>query len=274
MGIKTYKPRTPSLRYRASLTFEEITRMVSEKSLTNGLSFKAGRGAGGRISVRRRGGGHKRKYRVIDFKRDKYGVPGKVVSIEYDPNRSANIALINYYDGEKRYILAPKTLAVGRVVVSGPDAVLEPGNTLPLEKIPLGVRIHNVELTLGRGGQLVRSAGTGATIMAKEGDYVTIKLPSGEARMVFGKCIATLGEVGNEDHMNVNIGKAGRSRWMKRRPKVRGVVMNPHDHPHGGGEGKTSGGRNPVTPWGVPTKGYKTRKKKKASGKFIVKRRK
>ena len=274
MGIKTYKPRTPSLRYRASLTFEEITRSVSEKSLTNGLSFKAGRGAGGRISVRRRGGGHKRKYRVIDFKRDKYGVPGKVVSIEYDPNRSANIALINYYDGEKRYMLAPKTLSVGKVVVSGPDAVLEAGNALPLEKIPLGVRIHNVELTLGRGGQLVRSAGTGATIMAKEGDYVTIKLPSGEARMVFGKCFATLGEVGNEDHMNVNIGKAGRSRWMKKRPKVRGVVMNPHDHPHGGGEGKTSGGRNPVTPWGVPTKGYKTRKKKKASGKFIVKRRK
>ena len=274
MGIKTYKPRTPSLRYRASLTFEEITRTVSEKSLTNGLSFKAGRGAGGRISVRRRGGGHKRKYRVIDFKRDKYGVPGKVVSIEYDPNRSANIALINYNDGEKRYILAPKTLAVGKVVMSGQDAVLEPGNALPLEKMPLGVRVHNIELTWGRGGQLVRSAGAGATILAKEGDYVTIKLPSGEARMVFGKCYATLGEVGNEDHMNVNIGKAGRSRWMKRRPKVRGVVMNPHDHPHGGGEGKTSGGRNPVTPWGVPTKGYKTRKKKKASGKFIVKRRK
>jgi len=274
VGIKTYKPRTPSLRYRASLTFEEITRTVSEKSLTNGLSFKAGRGAGGRISVRRRGGGHKRKYRVIDFKRDKYGVPGKVVSIEYDPNRSANIALINYNDGEKRYMLAPKTLAVGKVVMSGQDAVLEPGNALPLEKMPLGVRVHNIELTWGRGGQLVRSAGTGATILAKEGDYVTIKLPSGEARMVFGKCYATLGEVGNEDHMNVNIGKAGRSRWMKRRPKVRGVVMNPHDHPHGGGEGKTSGGRNPVTPWGVPTKGYKTRKKKKASGKFIVKRRK
>ena len=274
MGIKTYKPRTPSLRYRASLTFEEITRTSSEKSLTNGLSFKAGRGAGGRISVRRRGGGHKRKYRVIDFKRDKYGVPGKVASIEYDPNRSANIALVHYYDGEKRYILAPKSLAVGKVVISGENAALEAGNALPLEKIPLGVRVHNVELQLGRGGQLVRSAGAGASILAKEGDYVTVKLPSGEARMVFGKCYATLGEVGNEDHMNVNIGKAGRSRWMKRRPKVRGVVMNPHDHPHGGGEGKTSGGRNPVTPWGVPTKGYKTRKKKKASGKFIVKRRK
>ena len=274
MGIKTYKPRTPSLRYRASLTFEEITRTSSEKALTSGLSFKAGRGAGGRISVRRRGGGHKRKYRVIDFKRDKTGVPGKVSTIEYDPNRSANIALINYVDGEKRYILAPKGLTVGKMVMSGKDAVLEAGNNLPLENIPLEVRVHNVELQLGRGGQLVRSAGTGASILAKEGDYVTLKLPSGEARMVFGKCSATLGEVGNEDHMNVNIGKAGRSRWMKRRPKVRGVVMNPHDHPHGGGEGKTSGGRNPVTPWGVPTKGYKTRKKKKSSGKFIVKRRK
>lgn len=274
MGIKTYKPRTPSLRYRASLTFEEITRTSSEKALTSGLAFKAGRGAGGRISVRRRGGGHKRKYRVIDFKRDKVGVPGKVATIEYDPNRSANIALVNYVDGEKRYILAPKGLTVGKMVMSGKDAILEAGNTLPLEQIPLGVRVHNVELQLGRGGQLVRSAGTGASILAKEGDYVTLKLPSGEARMVFGKCSATLGEVGNEDHMNVNIGKAGRSRWMKRRPKVRGVVMNPHDHPHGGGEGKTSGGRNPVTPWGVPTKGYKTRKKKKSSGKFIVKRRK
>jgi large subunit ribosomal protein L2 len=274
VGIKTYKPRTPSLRYRASLTFEEITRTSSEKSLTSGLSFKAGRGAGGRISVRRRGGGHKRKYRVIDFKRDKVGVPGKVSTIEYDPNRSANIALITYVDGEKRYILAPKGLTVGKNVMSGKDAVLEAGNNLPLENIPLGVRVHNVELQLGRGGQLVRSAGTGASVLAKEGDYVTLKLPSGEARMVFGKCSATLGEVGNEDHMNVNIGKAGRSRWLKKRPKVRGVVMNPHDHPHGGGEGKTSGGRNPVTPWGVPTKGYKTRKKKKSSGKFIVKRRK
>jgi len=274
VGIKTYRPRTPSLRYTAGLTFEEITRTGSDKSLTSGLAFKAGRGAGGRISVRRRGGGHKRKYRAIDFKRDKFGVPGKVASIEYDPNRSANIALVNYVDGEKRYILAPKGLVVGRIVMSGSSAALESGNNLPLENIPLGVRVHNVELQLGRGGQLVRSAGTGASVMAKEGDYVTLKLPSGEARMVFGKCSATLGEVGNEDHMNVNIGKAGRSRWMKRRPKVRGVVMNPHDHPHGGGEGKTSGGRNPVTPWGVPTKGYKTRKKKKSSGKFIVKRRK
>lgn len=274
MGIKTYKPRTPSLRYRASLTFDEITRTGSEKSLTEGRSFKAGRGAGGRISVRRRGGGHKRKYRVIDFKRDKYNIPGKVVSIEYDPNRSANIALVNYADGEKRYILAPKGLVVGKEIMSGDKAVLEAGNALPLERIPLGVRVHNVELQLGRGGQLVRSAGTGASILAKEGDYVTLKLPSGEARMVFGKCYATMGEVGNEDHMNVNIGKAGRSRWMRKRPKVRGVVMNPHDHPHGGGEGKTSGGRHPVTPWGVPTKGYKTRKKKKSSTKFIVKRRK
>jgi large subunit ribosomal protein L2 len=274
VGSKTDKPRTPSLRYRASLTFDEITRTGSEKSLTEGLSFRAGRGAGGRISVRRRGGGHKRKYRVIDFKRDKYNIPGKVVSIEYDPNRSANIALVHYADGEKRYILAPKSLVVGKEIMSGDKALLEAGNALPLERIPLGVRVHNVELQLGRGGQLVRSAGTGASILAKEGDYVTLRLPSGEARMVFGKCYATLGEVGNEDHMNVNIGKAGRSRWMKKRPKVRGVVMNPHDHPHGGGEGKTSGGRHPVSPWGVPTKGYKTRKKKKSSSKFIVKRRK
>jgi len=274
VGIKTYKPRTPSLRFKTSLVFDELTGVESEKTLTKGLRFKAGRGAGGRISVRRRGGRHKRKYRVIDFKRDKYGVPGKVVSIEYDPNRSANIALVNYKDGEKRYVLAPKGLMVGKVVESGVNAPLETGNALPLERIPLGVKIHNVELQLGRGGQLVRSAGASASVMAKEGDYVTLKLPSGEARMVFGKCYATLGEIGNEDHMNVTIGKAGRSRWLGKRPKVRGVVMNPHDHPHGGGEGKTSGGRHPVSPWGVPTKGYKTRKKKKSSGRFIVKRRK
>ena len=244
------------------------------KSLSEGLSFKAGRGASGRISVRRKGGGHKKKYRIIDFKRDKSGVPGKVAQIEYDPNRSANIALIYYVDGEKRYILAPKGLTVGDLVQSGENAPVKTGNTLPLENIPLGIEIHNLELQLGRGGQLVRSAGTSAVLVAKEGDYVTVRLPSGEMRMIFRKCHATVGVVGNEDHMNVSIGKAGRSRWLGKRPKVRGVVMNPHDHPHGGGEGRTSGGRHPVTPWGKPTKGYKTRNKRKLSGKFIVKKRK
>ncbi len=274
MGIKKYKPTTSSQRYKTGLTFEEITRDKPEKSLSHGLAFKAGRGAGGRISVRRKGGRHKRKYRVIDFKRDKFGIPGKVMSIEYDPNRSANIALIQYADGDKRYILAPKGMEVSRQVVSGPDAPLEIGNALPLEKIPLGMTVHNLELQRGRGGQLVRAAGTGASLVAKEGDYATLKLPSGEMRMVFVKCYATLGEIGNEDKMNVSMGKAGRSRWLGKRPKVRGVAMNPIDHPHGGGEGKSSGGRHPVSPTGVPTKGYKTRKKRKVSNRFIVKRRK
>lgn len=274
MGIKKYNPRTPSLRYTTTLTFEEITTDKSEKALTKGISKNAGRGAGGRISVRRRGGGHKRKYREIDFKRNKFDIPGKVSTIEYDPNRSANIALIVYADGEKRYILAPKGLKTGMQVLSGERAPLDVGNALPLKNIPLGMAVHNVELQLGKGGQLARSAGTVATIVAKENDYATLKLPSGEMRMVFGGCMATLGSIGNEDHMNVNHGKAGRSRWMGKRPKVRGVVMNPVDHPHGGGEGKTSGGRHPVSPWGQPTKGYKTRKKRKPSGKFIVKKRK
>jgi large subunit ribosomal protein L2 len=274
MGMKTYNPRTPSQRFRQSLDFEEITRSTPEKSLSRGVSSKAGRGAGGRISVRRRGGGHKRKYRVIDFKREKIGVPGKIAEIEYDPNRSANIALINYVDGEKRYILCPKGMKIGDQVVSGKDAPIEVGNTLPLENIPVGRLVHAVELQIGRGAQLVRAAGGSALIAAKEGNYVTLKLSSGEMRMVHKRCIATIGEVGNEDHMNVKIGKAGRSRWMGKRPKVRGVVMNPVDHPHGGGEGKTSGGRHPVSPWGKPTKGYKTRKKHKNSDKFIVKRRK
>jgi large subunit ribosomal protein L2 len=273
MGIKKYKPITSSLRQKTGLLFDEITSNKSEKKLTKGLPFKAGRGAGGRISVRRKGGRHKRNYRVIDFKRDKYDIPGKVASIEYDPNRSANIALINYFDGEKRYIIAPKGVKPGTVVNSGPKSKLEIGNALPLENIPLGMDIHNIELQLGKGGQLVRSAGTSATIMAKEGDYVTVKMPSSEVRMIFKKCYATIGEVGNEDFMNVSLGKAGRSRWLGRRPKVRGVVMNPHDHPHGGGEGRTSGGRHPVSPTGVPTKGYKTRKKGKYSNRFIVKRR-
>ncbi len=273
MALKKYKPHTPGLRQKTTLVFDEITHHGSEKSLTTKLSKTGGRDTKGRISVRRRGGGHKRAYRIIDFRRDKIGIPGTVKTIEYDPNRSANIALIFYADGEKRYILAPKGFEVGAKVMSGPEAPLEIGNALPLKSIPQGLTIHNVELQLGKGGQLVRSAGTGATIVAKEGDYVTLRLPSGETRMVFGECYATLGSLGNEDHMNVTLGKAGRSRWLGRRPKVRGVAMNPIDHPHGGGEGKTSSGRHPVTPWGQPTKGHKTRKKSKPSSNFIVKKR-
>ena len=265
---------TSSLRYKTGINFEDLDPVSVEKTLTEGLPGKAGRGAGGRISVRRRGGRHKRLYRLVDFKRNKIGVPGTVASIEYDPNRSAFIALIKYVDGDKRYILAPKGLTAGAAVMSGPKSPLETGNALPMEVIPLGMAVHNVELQLGRGGQLVRSAGTSAVLVAREADYVTLRLPSGEMRMVFKRCYATLGEVGNPDHMNVSLGKAGRSRWLGRRPKVRGVVMNPVDHPHGGGEGKSSGGRHPVSPWGVPTKGYKTRKKKKSSDKFIVKKRK
>jgi large subunit ribosomal protein L2 len=274
MAIKTYKPITAGMRYKTGLRYEELTTDRPHKKLAKGKSSSAGRSGSGRISVRRRGGGHKRKYRLIDFKRDKKGVPGMVATIEYDPNRSAFIALVNYRDGDKRYILAPAGLQVGVQIVSGPDAVLEPGNALPLERIPLGMVVHNVELAPGRGGQIVRAAGAGATLMAKEGEYATLKLPSGEMRMVLARCYATLGEVGNQDHMNVSLGKAGRNRWLGKRPKVRGVAMNPHDHPHGGGEGKSSGGRHPVTPWGVPTKGYKTRKKKKSSSRLIVKKRK
>ncbi|MFA5570517.1 MAG: 50S ribosomal protein L2 [Sphaerochaetaceae bacterium] len=274
MALKKYKPHTPGLRQKTTLVFDEITTNKPERSLTKNLPKKAGRDRAGRISVRRRGGGHKRSYREIDFKRDKYDVPGKVKTIEYDPNRSANIALVFYADGEKRYILAPKGIAVGTTVISSDTAPLNVGNALPLKSIPLGLTVHNVELQLGKGGQLVRSAGVGAVIVAKEGDYVSLRLPSGEIRMVFGECRATLGSLGNDDHMNVTLGKAGRSRWLGRRPKVRGVVMNPIDHPHGGGEGKTTSGRHPVTPWGVPTKGHKTRKKNKPSGKFIVKKRK
>ncbi len=274
MAIKTYKPNTPGLRQKTVLVRNEITAQTPEKSLTIGLSKNAGRDTFGRISVRRRGGGHKRAYRIIDFKRNKIGVPGIVKTIEYDPNRSANIALVFYADGEKRYMLAPEGLTVGTEVVAGPNAPLTVGNALPLKNIPLGLTVHNVELTLGRGGQIVRSAGLGATIVAKEGDYVTLRLPSGEVRLVFAECSATIGEVGNGDHMNVSLGKAGASRHLGRRPKVRGVVMNPIDHPHGGGEGKTAAGRHPCTPWGKPTKGAKTRSKKKPSNKFIVKKRK
>ena len=272
MGIKTYKPITPGMRTWQSLDFSELTKGTKpEKTLTQGRKRRAGRDHFGRISVRHQGGGHKRLYRIIDFKRNKIGVVGKVASIEYDPNRSANIALINYTDGEKRYIIAPQGLLVNAKVLSGPNAPIEPGNALPLENIPLGFTVHNVELTLGKGGQIVRSAGASALVAAKEGDYVTLKLPSGEMRMVFKKCYATVGTVGNGDHMNVVIGKAGRNRWLGIRPTVRGMVMNPVDHPHGGGEGKSKG-KHPVTPWGKPTKGYKTRKKNKPSSRFIVSR--
>jgi len=275
VGIKKYKPSTPGLRQKTTLIKDDITIDKPEKALSRGLPSKAGRGASGRISVRRRGGGHKRKYRFVDFKRDKFGIPGKVAQIEYDPNRSANIALIYYVDGEKRYILAPKGLNVGDTVQSGDSSPIKPGNALPLDKIPLGIEIHNIEMQLGKGGQLVRSAGVSAVVVAKDGDYITIRLPSGEMRMIFYKCYATVGIVGNEDFMNVTIGKAGRSRWMGKRPKVRGLAMNPHDHPHGGGEGKSGQGNpHPVSPWGQQTKGYKTRNKRKLSSKYIVKRRK
>ena len=274
MALKNYKPNTPGLRQKTTLVKSEVTAQKPEKSLTVSLHQKSGRDTFGRISVRRRGGGVKRAYRIIDFKRNKYGVPGTVKTIEYDPNRSVLIALVFYADGEKRYILAPKGLTVGTKVMSGPNAPLTTGNALPLKKIPLGLAVHNVELNYGRGGQLVRSAGLSATVIAKEGDYVTLRLPSGEMRMVFGECYATLGVLGNEDHMNISLGKAGASRHLGRRPKVRGVVMNPVDHPHGGGEGKTAAGRNPCTPWGKPAKGGKTRSKKKPSNAFIVKKRK
>ena len=260
------------MRQWTSLDNSELTKGAKpEKTLTSGKKERAGRDSFGRISVRHKGGGHKRKYREIDFKRDKIGVPGKVKTLEYDPNRSSNIALINYKDGEKRYIIAPKDLKPGATIISGPDAPIEPGNALPLENIPLGFTVYNIELTLGKGGQMARSAGTGALIAAKEGDYVTLKLPSGEMRMVFKKCYATIGSVGNEDHMNTTLGKAGRKRWLGVRPTVRGMSMNPVDHPHGGGEGRSKG-IHPVTPWGQPTKGYKTRKKHKPSSRFIVSR--
>lgn len=274
MGLKTYNPKTPGLRHRTSLDLSDITKSSPEKSLTTGQSEKAGRGQKGQISVRRRGGGHKQRYRVIDFRRDKHGVPGKIAAIEYDPNRSANIALVFYADGEKRYIIAPAGIKVGQTIMSGDSATPDLGNALPLAKIPLGTSIHNIELQLGKGAQLARSAGAYANVAAKEGDYVTLKLPSGEMRMVHARCFATVGTVGNADHMNEALGKAGRARWLGRRPAVRGVVMNPIDHPHGGGEGKTAAGQHPVSPTGVLTKGYKTRKKRKSSSRFILKRRK
>jgi large subunit ribosomal protein L2 len=273
MAIRKLKPVTPTQRFRTVADFAEITRDKPEKSLLEPLPRTGGRNNFGRITCRHRGGGHKRQYRKIDFKRNKHEVPAKVFSIEYDPNRSARICLLHYLDGEKRYILWPKGLEVGAEIVAGPDASFNTGNALPLERIPLGTMVHNIELNLGKGGQLARSAGSFAQVMAKEGEYVTLRLPSGEVRMVHKRCYATIGEVGNAEHENVVSGKAGRSRWLGIRPTVRGVAMNPVDHPHGGGEGRTSGGRHPVTPWGQPTKGYKTRKKK-PSDNFIVRRRK
>ena len=274
MAIKKYNPTTPGLRGMTVSTFEEITCDTPEKSLTVTLKKHAGRNVRGKITVRHRGGGYRPKYRIIDFKRNKDGVPGTVATIEYDPNRTANIALINYADGEKRYIIAPNKLNVGDVIESGAEADIKVGNALPLANIPVGTIIHNVELKAGKGGQMVRSAGNGAQLMAKEGAFAQVRLPSGEVRKVHIGCRATVGEVGNLDHQNIQIGKAGRKRHMGIRPTVRGSVMNPNDHPHGGGEGKAGIGRvSPVTPWGKPALGYKTRKKKKASDKYIVKRR-
>ncbi len=274
MAIKKFKPVTPGRRFMTVSTFDEITKTEPEPSLVVALPRRAGRNAQGKITVRHRGGGHKRLYRIVDFKRDKDGVPARVASIEYDPNRSANIALLRYADGEKRYILAPAGLGVGDTVLSGPAAEVKPGNALPLRAIPVGTTIHNIELHSGRGGQLVRSAGGAAQVMAKEGDYAHVRLPSGEVRLVHLDCRATIGQVGNLEHEAISLGKAGRSRWMGWRPSVRGVVMDPASHPHGGGEGKSPIGMpGPVSPWGKPTLGYKTRKAK-PSDRFIVKRRK
>ncbi len=274
MAVKKYNPTSPARRNMTVSTFEEITKIEPEKSLVEILKSKAGRNNYGKITVRHQGGGHKRKYRIIDFKRDKMDVPAKVSAIEYDPNRSANIALLNYADGEKRYIIAPNGLKVGDTVISSQSADIKVGNTLPLKNIPVGTIIHNIELKAGKGGQLVRSAGNSAQLMAKEGDYAQVRLPSTEVRMIRVECKATIGQVGNLEHENITLGSAGRKRHMGIRPTVRGSVMNPCDHPHGGGEGRSPIGRpGPVTPWGKPTLGYKTRNTKKASSKFIVKRR-
>lgn len=275
MGIRKFKPTTPGLRGMSVSTFEEITTDQPEKSLLVTLKKKSGRNVHGKITVRHKGGGQKRKYRKIDFKRNKDGIPAKVTTIEYDPNRSANIALLVYADGEKRYILAPNKLTVGQTVFSGVDVDIKVGNALPLKSIPVGTVIHNIELKAGKGGQMVRSAGNSAQLMAKEGDYALVRLPSGEVRKVRIECRATVGQVGNIDHENINVGKAGKKRHMGIRPTVRGSVMNPNDHPHGGGEGRSPVGRpSPVTPWGKPALGYKTRKKNKHSDKYIVSKRK
>ncbi len=273
MGVRKINPVTPGQRFKSVDTFDDITKSTPEKSLLENLRKTGGRNNRGRVTSRRRGGGHRRNYRIIDFKRNKFDIEAVVHSIEYDPNRSSRIALLFYKDGEKRYIIAPNDLEVGSTVIAGLDAPIKVGNSLPLEKIPQGSFVHNIELKPKKGGQIARSAGTAAQIMAKEGKYVTLKMPSGEMRRIPKLCFATIGRVGNKDHELISLGKAGRSRWLGRRPKVRGVAMNPIDHPMGGGEGKSSGANHPTTPWGKPTKGYKTRKKNKASNKFIVKRR-
>jgi large subunit ribosomal protein L2 len=272
MAQKTIKPTSPGRRFQTYSDFSELTKKEPEKSLLKKLRKKGGRNSYGRITCRHRGGGHKRHYRIIDFKRDKIGVPAKVAAIEYDPNRSARIALLHYADGEKRYILAPVKLSVGDTVTAGPESDIKPGNSLPLSNIPLGTHIHNIELREGRGGQMVRSAGAYAQLMAKEKRHALVKMPSGEVRRLLLRCRATVGQVSNVNHENISLGKAGRKNWQGRRPRVRGVAMNPVDHPMGGGEGRSSGGRHPCSPWGVPTKGYRTRKNKE-SDKYIVKRR-
>ncbi|UCF95081.1 MAG: 50S ribosomal protein L2 [Desulfobacterales bacterium] len=273
MAIKKVKPTSPGRRFQDYSSFDDVTTRTSQRQLLRVIKKTGGRNAHGRITCRHRGGGHKRHYRMIDFKRDKIGIPARVASIEYDPNRSARIALLHYADGEKRYILAPLNLQVNDTVESGPEADIKPGNTLPLKNIPLGTHIHNIELQTGKGGQIVRSAGTFAQLMAKEDRYALVKLPSGEVRMVLLSCNATVGQLGNVGHENLALGKAGRKRWLGRRPKVRGVAMNPVDHPMGGGEGRSSGGRHPCSPWGMPTKGFKTRRNRK-SDRLIVKKRK
>jgi large subunit ribosomal protein L2 len=273
MPIKTYKPTSPARRFLTTADFSEIAKKKPERKLTRPKSARAGRNNYGQITAYHRGSGHKRRYRIIDFRREKTGVPARVAALEYDPNRSARIALLHYADGEKRYILAPDGLKLGASIISSPHADIKPGNVLPLERIPLGTLIHNIELKIGKGGQLCRAAGVAAQLMAKEGDYAQVRLPSGEVRMIHLRCKATIGQVGNFEHETLSIGKAGRKRWMGWRPINRGVSMNPVDHPHGGGEGKSKGGRHPVTPWGVPTKGYKTRNNPRTDA-FIVKRRK
>ena len=272
MGVKKYKPTSPGRRNMSSSDFASVTAAAPNKKLTKSLSKKAGRNVYGRITVRRRGGGHKRRYRIIDFRRDKFGVPARVEAIEYDPNRSARIALLCYVDGERRYILAPRGFNVGDEVISSRKADIKPGNSLPLRNIPVGTIIHAVEVKIGAGAKLCRAAGVSAMLMAKDGDWSQVRLPSGEVRLIHLNCRASIGQVGNEEHGNIKLGKAGRSRWLGRRPKVRGVAMNPVDHPHGGGEGRTSGGRHPVSPWGMPTKGKRTRKNRRTD-RFIVRRR-
>jgi large subunit ribosomal protein L2 len=273
MPTKKYKPTSPGRRFMSVSTFEEITKgKKPEKSLMVALPTNAGRNNQGKITVRHQGGGHKKQYRLVDFKRNKLGIPGKVAAIEYDPNRTSRIALINYADGEKRYILAPLALRVGDTVQNGPDAEIKPGNALPIRNIPVGTTIHNLEIKAGRGGQLVRSAGGAAQLLAKEGDYAQVRMPSGEVRLVPVVCFATIGQLGNVDHSNENVGKAGKSRWRGKRPSVRGMTMNPFDHPHGGGEGRSGAGGNPQTPWGKPALGYSTRRNK-STNKMIVRRR-